>query len=164
MTSGGPRRSSSGWASYAAAAWALAFAALSFYWAAGGRLGLSTLSEGIRVRVAQRDHGFIAVVWITGALKVLAAALALALDRPWRALARRMVLGAGWVTGAGLVLYGGLGFVTAGLVQLGITQSTDPEAARWYFFLWEPVWLVGGILFLAAAWHAHAKSRSRQSP
>ncbi len=27
------------------------------------------------------------------------------------------------------------------------------QAARWHLLLWDPVWLLGGVLFLAAALH-----------
>jgi hypothetical protein len=141
------------WPAYAAAAWALLFAALSFYWAAGGRLGVDTLARPIRERATARDPDFMRIVWATGVLKVVAALLALALVHPWgRSIPRRMLLVAGWAAGAVLVLYGGMGMVGAGLAELGVTEASDPETVRWYLFLWEPVWLVGGALFLLAAW------------
>ena len=94
-----------------------------------------------------------AVVWVTGFLKVGAALLALALVRPWgRSLPRRALLVAGWGTGAFLTLYGGAGIVTSALVELGLTEATDPTTVRWYLLLWEPIWLLGGLLFTAAAW------------
>ena len=34
----------------------------------------------------------------------------------------------------------------------GLTESSDPATVPWYLFLWEPIWLVGGLLFLATAW------------
>ncbi len=146
------QRQVAGTPGYWAAAWAFAFAALSFYWAAGGDLGMTILSREIRENAQERDPAFVALVWVTGGLKVLAGLLALALARPdrWR-LPRRLLLVAGWGTGALFVLYGGLGVVTGVLSELGVTTPNDPEALRWYLFLWDPVWLLGGALFVAAA-------------
>ena len=85
-------------------------------------------------------------------LKVLAGLLALALARRWgRSLSRRALLVAGWGVGLLLTLYGGLGLANAALTELGVVESTDPvTTTRWYLFLWEPIWLVGGILFIVA--------------
>lgn len=141
------------WAGYAACVWALLFAVLSFYWAAGGRAGIRTLSKAIREPALRRDGGFVAILWGTGVLKVLAALLALALVRRWgTTIPRWMLLVAGWGTAVLLTLYGTAGVIGALLAELGVTDPTEPETVRWYLFLWEPLWLVGGLLFVAAAW------------
>jgi Protein of unknown function (DUF3995) len=89
------------WAPLAAAAWALAFAAVSFYWAAGGEVGLETVGEEIERDALAREPDAIALVWVTGGLKVVGAALALALVRPREpAIVRRAVGLAGWVVGS----------------------------------------------------------------
>ncbi len=170
MTSGGPGsdgpssgRRSTAWTGDAAAGWAFAFAAVSFYWAAGGTQGLGTLAETLREQAVARDQGFITVIWITGALKVLAGLLALALVRPWgKVFPRWMLLTAGWGTGAFLTLYGGLDMIGAGLGVIGITDPVDPTGARWYLVLWGPVWLAGGLLMLGAV--RHYTRQSRRSP
>ena len=153
-------------AAYGAAAWAFAFAGVSFYWAAGGDAGLGTLSTEIRERTLEGDRSFLALVWVTGGLKVMAGLLALALARPdQRLLPRRLLLVAGWATGSLLVLYGGLGVASGVLAELGVTTPDEPDALRWYLFLWNPVWLVGGALFLAASFqHMRAGGRRLSSP
>jgi hypothetical protein len=60
-----------------------------------------------------------------------------------------MLLGAGWATGVALALYGALGLINGGLAQVGAVQPVDANAARWYFVLWGPIWLLGGLLMLA---------------
>ena len=65
---------------------------------------------------------------------------------------RRLLLVAGWATGLLLTLYGGMGLVSAALAEAGVTEAADPATLRWYLLLWEPYWLVGGLLFLAATW------------
>ena len=119
------------WTGYAAAAWALTFAGLSFYWAAGGRLGLGTLALALRDKALAREQGFVALIWFTGALKLFVALLAVALVRRWgTGLPRRVLLGAGWATGAALALYGALGLINGGLAQVGAVQAADANAAR----------------------------------
>lgn len=67
-------RRSAGRAGYWAAAWAFTFAAVSFYWAAGGDVGLTTLARELRDEARQRHAGFVTLLWATGGLKVLAGA------------------------------------------------------------------------------------------
>ena len=145
---------------YAAAAWALAFAAMSFYWALGGRASIGTQAVGIQEQID--EPAFVAVLWATGALKVVAGAIALALVRPWGArLPRRLLLAAAWATAALLLLYGGLGLIQAVLWETGaqdVPASVGPRAARWKLVFWDPFWLLGGVLFLVAV-RAHAGGR-----
>ena len=54
---------------------------MSFYWALGGELGLNTLGSGIQALA--HDPSFIALVWLTGVVKVLGGLFALTLVRPW---------------------------------------------------------------------------------
>lgn len=155
VTPRAPRRWAAA-AGYAACGWALAFAAASFYWAAGGTIGAETIGPALASLALARDPEFIAVLWITGALKVVAGLLALALVRPWGRLPPRwLLLLAGWCTGIGLMLYGGASFVQHALMVAGaiaIPEGLGTTAARWHLLLWDPWWLLGGILFALAAW------------
>jgi hypothetical protein len=141
---------------YAACAWALAFAAVSFYWAAGGEVGLETVGEEIRRDALAREPDAIAIVWVTGGLKVLGAALALALLRPRGPAILRRALGiAGWVVGVGLLVYAVANFGQHGLMAIGAIETPDAlgeTAVTWHLALWDPVWLLGGALFTGAAW------------
>ena len=157
----GSRRAA--WAAYAACGWAFLFAAPSFYWAAGGTAGMGALGPGIAAMA--RDPWFVALVWSTGGAKVLAGLLALALVRPWgRRVPRRVLLAGAWGGGGLLVFHGG-DFVVQGALALGgIVDVPEPApwaTIRWYTFLWGPWFLVGGILFCAAAWHYQRTSRRR---
>lgn len=81
------------WAAYAACFLAFAYAGVSFYGAAGGTAGLSTLGGTLEELGRARELALSAAVWAVGVLKALAALLALALIRPWgRRLPHRMVL------------------------------------------------------------------------
>lgn len=154
-----------GYAGYATCVWALAFAALSFYWAAGGTAGASTIGPALTSLALTRDPGFIAILWITGALKAIAGLLALALARPWgRLIPRWLLLAAGWGAGTALILYGGASFVQHALMVAGIIvipAGLGATAARWHVLLWDPWWLLGGILFAIAAWQFGRETSDR---
>lgn len=154
----GARARYAAWAAYAACAWAFAFAALSFYWAAGGAAGAETIGEAVTKPVLARDPGWIALLWATGALKALGGLLALALVQPWgRVIPRWMRLTAAWGAGALMFLYGGASMVQFSLMSAGVLSvpaSVGTTAVRWHLLLWEPWWMLGGLLFMAAAWLA----------
>jgi hypothetical protein len=132
------------------------FAASSFYWAVGGTVGVETVGNELERRAEAREAGLVAELWAAAGLKVLAGLLALALVRPWgRALPRRLLGIAAWATGALLTLYGAANLVQHGLMEIGwadIPEGLGANAVRWHLALWDPFWLAGGLLFLAAAW------------
>jgi hypothetical protein len=70
-----------------------------------------------------------------------------------------------WVTGGALALYGAFGLVEFGLMgldALDVPADVGRAAIAWYVCLWEPVWLLGGILFLATTRAVHLEvARSR---
>ena len=156
------------WAGYAACAWALAFAAASFYWGLGGTLGLATLGREIEQLALARDPMTVAIGgWGAGAAKVLAALVALALVQPWgRSIPFRGRRSAAWIVGVLLVVYGISNFVQHGLMAAGVVpipQSFGAEALPWHLLLWDPWWLVGGVLFVTLARYATRDSRPHES-
>lgn len=155
-------------AAYAAAVWGFAFAALSAYWGLGGELGVAHLGVAIREQVEAHDRGFLVLVWFSVVGKVIAALIALALVRAWvRGLPRRLLRVAAWALGVGFTLYGGAGIVQAALITadvLDAPRSQGEGAVIWYLLLWEPIWLLGGLCFLAAAWQDRQRSRLAESP
>ncbi|MEV7414060.1 DUF3995 domain-containing protein [Streptomyces sp. NPDC089919] len=149
---------------YAAAVWGFAFAVPSFYWALGGLAGASTAVAPSLVELArERNPGFIAVLWVTGALKAAGGLLGLALvrRRPWGRAGDRLLQLSAWGAAVLLVWHGAL-FVGQGLlVQAGVV-GVDPEllpVSRWYTYLWGPWFVAGGIAFALAA-----RSRLRTVP
>jgi Protein of unknown function (DUF3995) len=141
-------------AAYGAAVWAFAFAAISAYWALGGKLGSETIAADIaRVPLANDP----VVLWATAGLKALAGLLALALVRPGsRVFPWRVLIAAVWVAGLLLTLYGGANLVDHGRMVAGLRDTPavlGEQAARWHLLVWDPVWLLGGVLFLLAAHH-----------
>ena len=146
------------WVAYAASVWAFLFALPSFYWAAGGTGGLDSIVSPDLVRLAHhRVPWFVAVLWITGAMKAFAGLIALAMVRRWgRIFPGWMLLILAWGAGTLLAWHGAL-FVGAGSLMLGGFVSGPPNpglwaVVRWYTFLWGPWFVFGGVLFMAAGW------------
>lgn len=148
----------SAWTAYTACAWAFVFAVPSFYWAAGGTGGLQSTVSPDLVRLAQdRVSWFLTLLRITGAMKVFAGLVALALVQRWgRLFPRWVLLILAWGAGTLLAWHGAL-FVGAGLLMLAGVLPAPVEPAlltvvRWYTFLWGPWFVLGGALFTAAVW------------
>lgn len=138
------------WAAYAASGWALLFAALSFFWAAGGRTGLHPLEQ----EAASNGSVWIVANDAAGVLKVAAGLMALALVYLWqRGLLHKLLLAFAWIAGVGMCLYGGLGLVSDVLHVTGVIN--DPATRKWFFWylvLWDPWWILGGVFYVALAW------------
>jgi hypothetical protein len=137
----------------AAAAWCTAFGLVSFYWAAGGTLGVDQLAVSLQERADEREAGFVALVTATGIAKLLAAIVPLWLVfRPLSQRERRLLPFLCWAGGALLAAYG-LADVVASSIH---AARGTMENAIWYAALWGPIWLLGGVLFLMTAWRFDA--------
>lgn len=156
MTRPRPARSAA-WAAYAACALALLYAAVSFYWALGGTVGVDTLGGTVEETARAGGPEGTALGLAAGVLKLAGGLLALALVRPWGGvLPRRLLLAAAWAASAVLCLYGGAVVVAGALVLAGVVDPSGPvdrTALRWHVFLWDLWFLVWGILLGVAAWH-----------
>ena len=150
------------WAGYAACALALLHAAVSFYWASGGTLGLSTVGGELEEMGRAASPLLSAVVWGVGIAKVLAGLLALALVMPWGLVFPRWaMLVAGWGGSTILTLYGGVLVAVEALVVGGIIVPSGPvdwTALQWHLFLWDPWFLLWGVLLGAATWYYTRRS------
>ena len=137
----------------AAAAWAFAFAATSFYWALGGTVGLETV--GPALTALAREPWFVLVgLWGAGVVKLAGGVIALRLaargGHPFdRWLARFAAVG-----GVLAFLYGLASLVQHMLMLLGvigIPAGAGVLAVRWHVVMWDPFWMLGGALFVLAA-------------
>ncbi|WP_244178826.1 DUF3995 domain-containing protein [Streptomyces rubellomurinus] len=155
-----PSDRSARWPGYAAAVWGFSFAVPSFYWALGGTaLASSTVSPSLVRLMEEHNAGFIAVLWATGALKVVGGVLGLALVSGrtfgrgrWRPWEERLLQLMAWGAAVLLVWHGAL-FVGQGLLVQAHVISLDPElesVSRWYTYLWGPWFVAGGLAFLLA--------------
>ncbi|HEY2595515.1 MAG TPA: hypothetical protein VGK33_16610 [Chloroflexota bacterium] len=102
------------------------YAAVSAYWGAGGTALLDTIGGTLEREGRARSAGLLAVVWLTVLLKLAAVVL---------------------------VLYGGVLTLIGLLVQADVVHASahaDHTALRWHAFLWDPWFLLWGLLLAAA--------------
>lgn len=140
---------------YAAAVIAFAYALISLYWAVG-RHGLVSTVGGHAAQLADRGGAFPALIALAATLaKVAGGLLALALVRPWgRIFPRGWLLAGSAGASALLVVYGGLNVSLGALVLSGVIHpagNVDWTALRWHVGVWDPWFLVWGILLALAA-------------
>ena len=95
-----------------------------------------------------------AVNGIAGIGKVMLGLIPLVLVRAGRMnRLRQLLLLAAWVVGIGMCVYGGLGLISDVLHVSGVIA--DAANRQWflvYLVLWDPWWILGGILYAATAW------------
>lgn len=137
--------------------WGILFAIPSFIWASGGTLGAdSTVSPDLVKMARDRVPWFLAVLWLTGFLKLFGSWIGYLLRSQRRTRYGRIaVFCAG---GASTLLTGhGLLFVIRGaLAETGVAPVKADLAGliRWYLYLWGPYFVLGGVAFgLAALWY-----------
>ncbi|MEV6243614.1 DUF3995 domain-containing protein [Lentzea sp. NPDC051838] len=131
----------------AAATWCALFAALHVYWALGGSAGLAE-SAGAGL-AAQRPAWFVlGGLWGVAALLLVGAWFCLDLTRRWRRLLT--LLG-----GAALLLRGLA--VEIALLTTDLPQQVGERQTRWSLWLWNPWFVLGGVLVLAAYWSTRSR-------
>lgn len=154
------------WAAYGACAVAFAYAGVSLYWALGGMAGLSTVG-GVAQRMA-RSGGAAAIAFIsvTVLLKVVGGLLALAMVRPWgERLPSRAVGIVGIAASLVLIAYGAVDVVGESLTETGAVRpaAVDWTALRWHLALWDPWFLVWGLLLAVATRGYRRQTRSERT-
>jgi hypothetical protein len=130
----------------------LAYVVISAYWALGGTWLLATVSSSLVA--AHQSATVVMAVWAAVLLKAAGALLPLYVRRPappskWHSRLRLVT----WVEGAVLTLYG-IVFTSVGLlVQAGVIhqgRTADRRASLWHAYLWDPWFLVWGLLVVLA--------------
>lgn len=153
-------------AAYGAAAAAFGYAAVSLYWAAGGTAGLSTVGGTAQTMARSGGAAAGAVITVTVLLKTAGGLLALAMVMPWgRRLPRRALSMAG-LGSALLILYGAVEVAGEALAETGAIRPSAPDwtALRWHLALWDPWFLVWGLLLAAATWGYRRSARQVENP
>ncbi|MCA6091073.1 DUF3995 domain-containing protein [Streptomyces sp. SCA3-4] len=142
------------WPGFAVAAWGFLFAVPSFVWALGGTFGAqSTVAPSLVKLAHDRVPWFLAVLWVTGFLKLFGALLGLGLTRRRDTWAGRFLVFCGGGATVLLVWHGCLFVVHGVLVEAG-ARAVSPDLlglTRWYLYLWGPWFVAGGLAFAAAA-------------
>lgn len=133
----------------AAFLWSLAFGLLNAYWALGGMFGADQLSPALREQAERREIGFVIILWVIAAVKIIGGLVpfTLAYHEGAGMLARNLAI-LTWLGGVFLALYG-IGDIASGTIR---ASSDNDDGAIWYAILWGPIWLAGGILYLGTAW------------
>ena len=140
----------------------LGYAAISAYWAVGGKALLDTV-EGV-FEQAGRSGGWVAsaALWLVVGIKVVAAGLPIGTvtwppPGGWRRLLRILA----WMDAIVLTLYG-LVLTTGDLLSItglvGSAVGKNMTALTWHGFVWDPWFLIWGLLGMATLILAHEDS------
>jgi uncharacterized membrane protein len=143
-----------------AAVLAVASAAVTGYWTAGGTALLDTVGGSVEALARQRSAAALAVAGATVAAKLAAAVLAVALL--WNP--SRLVRPAALLAGALLTLWGGANVLLGGAVLTGVLDLgpvADPRSLRWHVLLWDAWFLVWGLALLTAVLLTRPRALSR---
>lgn len=150
-----PRRYSTTWPAWGAFWWGMLFGLWNLYWSIGGEFGLEWLAQSIQEGAREGDTMLLIANTIGGLAKIAAGLLALATIARWdQPISRRLHLGLLYAGGALLILYGGVNWTQMFLAETGridVPGSIEDEPLRWYLFLWEPLWIIGGALLVLTA-------------
>ncbi|WP_253862748.1 DUF3995 domain-containing protein [Prauserella halophila] len=156
-----PERGRPVWAAYASAVWGGLFAAISLYWALGGLIGIETVGGEIEKMARAGEAGLLA--WGATIVKTAGVVYSLALVQRWgRIFPRMLMLASGWAATVLLLGYGGVTVGTELLVATGVLDA--PAAIDWYAFywhlaLWDPWFVLWGILLGIAVVHYQRATR-----
>ncbi len=133
-------------------AWTVIFAGMSFYWAMGGMLGVRSLGGAIYEMSINPEPSFIAVVWLTGVIKLIGVVLLLLLFVRWgNDVIAKILYFLTKTAGVFLFLYGLLNFITISMSVFDILDfDLDSYATCWRLTFWEPFWMVGGVCYFFA--------------
>ncbi|NEU32082.1 DUF3995 domain-containing protein [bacterium LRH843] len=129
--------------------WTVIFAGMSFYWAAGGMVGVRSLGGAVYDMAINPNPSFINIVWLTGFIKLLGVILLLMLFVQWRnPIITRKIYYITKIVGVLIFLYGLLNFITISMSVFDILDfDLDSYATFWRLAFWEPFWMAGGVFY-----------------
>jgi hypothetical protein len=149
----------------ALSAWSLLYVLPHLYWAVGGELGFSGLKPS-----ATAQEGWQAINAAASVILLLPVAIGLALQRArWHGLWRALLLAACLAGASIAVSHGVYGIVyrllnIVGVVEVdgrGFTTAEHPWVL-WDLFVFEPWFIIEGVLFATAGWASMSGSESRR--
>lgn len=123
---------------------------------------LDTIGGTLERAGRAQSADLLAVVWIIVVLKLVAAAVGLVATSPRGRRRRRPSRIIAWVAAVVLVLYGGVLTGVGLLVQAGVITASagaDQMALRWHAYVWDPWFLVWGVLLSTALWRSRPGRR-----
>ncbi|WP_198048343.1 DUF3995 domain-containing protein [Saccharomonospora iraqiensis] len=149
------------WAACASAVWGGLFAMISLYWALGGLVGIETIGGELERMARAGEVG--PLVWGATIIKVVGVVYSLALVQRWgRTLPRALMLAGGWAATVLLLGYGGVTVGIEILVATGVLAAPaeiDWYAFYWHLALWDPWFVLWGILLGLAVVHYQRATR-----
>ena len=161
-----PRRTGSE-AAKAAFVLGLLYAAVSVYWGLGGTWLLATVGGALQRQDRAGAAILVLAVWAAVVIKTVAAVLPLlALRRMTSSGWTRAISLLAWIEAGILTVYGLVLTVVDMLVQTGTIHSwagADHRAMAWHAYLWDPWFLVWGLLVAGALWrgrHPHSQGEA----
>lgn len=137
---------------YSGFIWCVLFAFMSFYWALGGMVGVKTLGGSIYQHALKREASFIAIVWLTGFIKLGGGLFLLLLLKGWTIKVHRILYYISIIGGIFLFLYGLANFISLFFAFSGLlSMQIEGYALMWRLLFWEPFWMLGGVLFILSS-------------
>jgi hypothetical protein len=163
--SGGSGRARAGLtAAWAACTLGLLYTAVSVYWGLGGTWLLDTVG-GSLAKHGAHSAGLLIAVWGAAVLKLIAAMLPLLAIRHRGSSPRdRRLWVLAWIAAGVLIFYGLVLTGTGLLVQSGVihaSSNADHRALAWHAYLWDPWFLIWGLL-IASALRLSGRARDPQ--
>jgi len=137
----------------------LAYALVSISWGLGSTWALDTVGGTLETEGRAGNAALSVIVWASVLLKLIAATLGLAVTRPHHQ-PQKLVVVAIWVAAGVLIVYGGVLTFVGLLVQADVIHANtnaDHRALAWHAYLWDPWFLVWGLLLAAALWCSRAQ-------
>lgn len=129
-----------------------ASALISVAWGLGSTWALSTVGGALEREGRAGNPTLAVIVWISVLLKLAAAGLGPAVTgRP--SPPRRLLVVAAWTAAVVLTLYGGVLTLGGLLVQADVlhaSQGANHRALFWHTYLWDPWFLIWGLLLATA--------------
>jgi hypothetical protein len=152
-------------AATALSAWSLLYVLPHLYWAGGGQLGFSALKPS-----ATAQEGWQAINAAASLILLLPVAIGLALPRARSRRLSRALLLAACLGGASIAVSHGLyGMVYRLLNIVGVVEvdgraftTTQHSWVLWDLFVFEPWFVIEGVLFAAAGWASISGSEWRR--
>ncbi|MGI8411998.1 MAG: DUF3995 domain-containing protein [Solirubrobacteraceae bacterium] len=146
----------------------LLYAAWSVYWGLGGTALGDTIGGSLERLGRSGDVGVVLALWAAALLKVCAAVVPLlAISARTGPRSRRRLRMLGWIAAVILTFYGLVLTVAGLLVQAGVigaSSTADHRALRWHAYLWDPWFLIWGLLIAAALLRSGRNGAVRSSP
>jgi MYXO-CTERM domain-containing protein len=140
------------------------YVAISAYWGLGGTWLLDTVGSSLGRLGRAGNTGVMIAVWAAVVLKAIAAVLPVVAVRQRTSSAwSRTVRALAWIEAGTFTIYG-LPLTAIGLLVQGrvihVSATADHRALAWHAYLWDPWFLIWGLLVLAAL----LAGRRRHSP